>query len=359
MTSAEGTHLVVLSWKNQAVRVSEGKRARIGRHSANDIVLDFPAASRFHAEVRWNDGWPVVVDCCSHNGTFLNGTAISGPAILKDGAQISVADCKIRVRVENTNAPALLPDGEDPEVAEVTLFETDAARAGAFSSSRELHSFLLDLEAEAETGTVEVEAADGRRRSLHLAAGRVAAASCGGLDGLDALEKVVRVESGQFAFRQRFEPVDGTIDVSIESYLKAGYWATLAVTKRWQPAKSERLSRQREETPPPASAGDEAEAGLDGWLQGETDLHDLLHRVERETRSGSLWLRLGAESFVLTLSEGQVQALHRNARPVELCLREVAQAARQGGKFLFACDPLVETEAAGVAPRDLLRALLS
>lgn len=360
MTSAEGTRVVVLMWKDQVVRVAQGKRARVGRHAANDIVLDFPGASRFHAEVRWGEEWPLVVDCCSHNGTLLNGTAISGPAILKEGALISVADCAIRVRIESEAAPALLPDAEAAE--EVTLFESEGARGGAFAAQRELHSVLLDLEADAETGTLEVEAADGRRRCLHFAAGRIAAASCGALTGLDALEKVIRVDEGRYAFSQRFEPVDGTIEVSIGDYLKAGYWATLAVTKRWQPTKSGRMRvadvAQGASEEPGLAARAEDSQRLDGWLRSESELHDLLHRVERESRSGSLWLRLGAETFVLTLQGGQVQALHRNARPVELCLRAPAQAARGGGKFLFACDPLVESESAGVAPRELLRALL-
>ncbi len=54
-----------------------GQRARIGRDTENDIVVDDLLVSRFHAELRArSDGLHELVDLNSSNGTFLNGRAV-------------------------------------------------------------------------------------------------------------------------------------------------------------------------------------------------------------------------------------------------------------------------------------------
>jgi ABC transport system ATP-binding/permease protein len=53
-----------------------GQRTRIGRDLQNDIVVDDPLVSRFHAELRArSDGRRELVDLGSRNGTFVNGRA--------------------------------------------------------------------------------------------------------------------------------------------------------------------------------------------------------------------------------------------------------------------------------------------
>jgi len=58
---------------------------KIGRHPANDIVIDEIYVSAFHAEIRRApDGGHHLVDLDSFNGTFVNGQRISR-APLEDG----------------------------------------------------------------------------------------------------------------------------------------------------------------------------------------------------------------------------------------------------------------------------------
>lgn len=51
---------------------------KIGRGRQNDIVLEDPEqlVSRFHAELRPNDGGYVLVDLNSQNGTWVNAERI-------------------------------------------------------------------------------------------------------------------------------------------------------------------------------------------------------------------------------------------------------------------------------------------
>ncbi len=55
-----------------------GKAVTIGRAQANDLCLMDPAVSSFHARVELQDGTPVLTDLRSKNGTYVNGTQLSG-----------------------------------------------------------------------------------------------------------------------------------------------------------------------------------------------------------------------------------------------------------------------------------------
>ncbi|MEZ4599572.1 MAG: FHA domain-containing protein [Syntrophotaleaceae bacterium] len=59
------------------------KRVMIGRDSGNDVVLNETGVSGFHAEIQIGDGKVYVVDLGSTNGTFVNGSKISGRQEIK------------------------------------------------------------------------------------------------------------------------------------------------------------------------------------------------------------------------------------------------------------------------------------
>lgn len=62
----------------------------IGRSNGNDIVIDDPHVSRFHAEVKHTDeGW-AVIDRGSTAGTGLNGYRVNDKEPLSDGDVIQV-----------------------------------------------------------------------------------------------------------------------------------------------------------------------------------------------------------------------------------------------------------------------------
>lgn len=68
----------------------EQERIRIGRYPNNDIVIDHPTVSAYHAElVQRPDGRYELHDRESRNGTRINGTPVR-QAILKDGDQITL-----------------------------------------------------------------------------------------------------------------------------------------------------------------------------------------------------------------------------------------------------------------------------
>lgn len=64
-----------------------GATLLVGRHSANDLVLDHESVSSHHAAIKTKAGGFVLVDMVSTNGTFLNGEKVA-EAQLTDNDQI-------------------------------------------------------------------------------------------------------------------------------------------------------------------------------------------------------------------------------------------------------------------------------
>jgi ABC-type multidrug transport system ATPase subunit/CRP-like cAMP-binding protein/ABC-type multidrug transport system permease subunit len=69
-------------------------RAIIGRADDCDIVLDRPAISRHHAEIRCEGDVCQITDLNSYNGTFLNGRRIT-TSVLRDGDTIYIGGVQI------------------------------------------------------------------------------------------------------------------------------------------------------------------------------------------------------------------------------------------------------------------------
>ena len=75
--------------------VAPGRSLTIGRDLSNDIVLDDPLVSRFHA--RLAIGTPTVLhDLGSFNGSFVNGQRLQGSAYLEPGCEVIVGNQTFR-----------------------------------------------------------------------------------------------------------------------------------------------------------------------------------------------------------------------------------------------------------------------
>ncbi len=77
--------------RQQLLRL-EGERLSVGRAESNGVPLPWDTeVSRLHAELEAIAGeWTIVDDGLSRNGTFVNGTRISGRARLRDGDVIRI-----------------------------------------------------------------------------------------------------------------------------------------------------------------------------------------------------------------------------------------------------------------------------
>jgi DNA-binding response OmpR family regulator len=85
----------------------------LGRAEDNDVVADDRWVSRYHAQIRREEGRYLVVDLGSKNGTTVNGRRITGPAVLADGDQVQVTPL-IKLTFVGYGATAPLPGETQP-----------------------------------------------------------------------------------------------------------------------------------------------------------------------------------------------------------------------------------------------------
>ncbi len=72
-----------------------GLSVHLGRSGSNDLVIEDPSVSRFHAEiVRRAEGF-CLIDLGGRSGTFVNGAPVKGPVPLRRGDQVRVGRTSI------------------------------------------------------------------------------------------------------------------------------------------------------------------------------------------------------------------------------------------------------------------------
>jgi len=66
----------------------------VGRRSSNDVNIVEKAISRHHCRVDYDGEFYWLVDCDSHNGTFVNGKRVS-KCMLYDGDVIEIGHVRL------------------------------------------------------------------------------------------------------------------------------------------------------------------------------------------------------------------------------------------------------------------------
>jgi ABC transport system ATP-binding/permease protein len=88
---------------NQVESISLRNRTRIGfgRDPRNDVVLDHPVVSRFHAALEWQAGTWCIKDLNSSNGTFVNERAMQ-QCLLQSGDVLHIGPYEFQLTPEET-----------------------------------------------------------------------------------------------------------------------------------------------------------------------------------------------------------------------------------------------------------------
>lgn len=81
----------------RGVKVALDRAVRIGREPGFELVIADDFVSQRHAQVVPGPDGPVLEDLGSTNGTVLNGSKVSAPALLTPGDEIAVGTVKLKV----------------------------------------------------------------------------------------------------------------------------------------------------------------------------------------------------------------------------------------------------------------------
>ncbi|NEP60602.1 MAG: FHA domain-containing protein [Symploca sp. SIO2G7] len=74
----------------------------IGQDSLNDMVIDYPTVSRFHAQIKRQNGSFALFDLNSTNGTFVNGKGVVDKQILRVGDTITIGPYCFLLKINET-----------------------------------------------------------------------------------------------------------------------------------------------------------------------------------------------------------------------------------------------------------------
>jgi pSer/pThr/pTyr-binding forkhead associated (FHA) protein len=165
-------------------------QVRVGRVGA-DITLPHKEVSRRHAVLRVERGVVLVEDLGSSNGTYLNHVLLRAPASLVSGDKVGVGPYELRISSR--------PPQEGTSEMETTAIISSLAGDLTVTPMAEL---FQDLEFHQRSGVLEV-----RNRRVHgrleIEGGVPCAATCGDLEGYEALRALLGMRVGHFVFSGR------------------------------------------------------------------------------------------------------------------------------------------------------------
>lgn len=103
---------------NGRITLHDQTTLRIGRARSNDLALNLPNVSRFHAVFSASTSGLVLSDLASTNGTYVNGNRISTPVDLKSGDQVDIGPFKIWVQLHLDDDVDIMESQFMPTVAD-------------------------------------------------------------------------------------------------------------------------------------------------------------------------------------------------------------------------------------------------
>ncbi len=102
-SAADPSATIELVWNKQSLPLTNGVHMT-GRDDACGLVIDAGTVSRHHARITVVSGAATIEDLGSTNGTYVNGTQISGPTRLGFGDEISLGSEVLKVRRRGASA---------------------------------------------------------------------------------------------------------------------------------------------------------------------------------------------------------------------------------------------------------------
>lgn len=105
----------------------------IGRDPGADLTLDDDRVSRFHAELRWEDGQPWLIDLASLNGTKLNQLSVASKSPVHDHDLLEFGSSHFRFLTPTP--PTIRGDSAGESNGAASILEVETRKTAGMSGS--------------------------------------------------------------------------------------------------------------------------------------------------------------------------------------------------------------------------------
>lgn len=203
---------LLLRGGGEPIELSGRPRLTIGRMENNDIAIPSRSVSRLHAEIRWEDGEPVLRDRSS-NGTLVNGRPVER-CVLQQGDSIRIGpfQCEYVVRTGQEDTLGIDPMG-------CTQASADPSLLGVIKGDA-LVEQLQTIERTRKTGTLHVFGIGrGRRGWIAIRHGLALAAGLDQLNDAQAVLAMLALADGRFVMTPEVAVTERRIESTITGLL--------------------------------------------------------------------------------------------------------------------------------------------
>jgi DNA-binding NtrC family response regulator len=156
--------------------VSSGEQTVIGTHPSADLALEDATVSRFHCEIRVEEGRAVIRDLDSRNGTRVDGVLV-WRAQLEDRAVLTVGRTRIRFELGGEDVKVPL----SPRQRFGLLVGRSLAMRAVFAQLERASQSDLTVLLQGETGCGKDAAAESLHREGRRAGGPFVVVDCGAI----------------------------------------------------------------------------------------------------------------------------------------------------------------------------------
>jgi pSer/pThr/pTyr-binding forkhead associated (FHA) protein len=196
---------------------------KIGRNKGNDLLLADKTVSRYHAEIKWLEKYPIISDLSSTAGVRVDGEFVSYKHLYAMH-HIRLGNSKIVAEFSSTEAdtPTMVLDAIMPELTDsndVVLFREFNSEdvEGFFQTTDQLHKFLIKLEDTKRTGTLSITGS--LSGEVIFGGGKIKQARCGPKAGVQALQYISSFAGGSYIFTNNIEVEEAPLDISPTFFL--------------------------------------------------------------------------------------------------------------------------------------------
>jgi predicted component of type VI protein secretion system len=197
------------------IELEPGVVFTIGRDPESKLAIPVDRVSRHHAEIRWKDEKPLLVDLGSSNGTFVGGRQIvEHPLAAGDEIQIGPF-----VAVYQYGDPADAKKSSPSLTGRLTrTVGAQTATLTGVIDKNGLGEMLQGLELNAKTGTLSVYDR-GFHAWLTVQNGAPAVAEAGTKQDREALFDILALTEGRFIFEEDLKTADKRLSTTITAIL--------------------------------------------------------------------------------------------------------------------------------------------